>query len=292
MKIFGKRIQDQSLGYFFVAPAALALILVLLFPAAITLLYSVTPERAKNFGQITVKNYLNVLQDKVFWATLSNTIVFVLSSVALHLLIGLGIALLLNANLRGTLFFRILMLLPWTLSDVVAGIIFRWMYNPIHGFLNDLLFKLQMAGEPLVWLSNPALVFPSIIITNVWRGFPFVMLILLAGLQSIPDELYEAASIDGASVFQKFKNITIPGLKKMFIVAIALDTVWEFRRFGLVKAMTEGGPGQASMVLSLYVYKQYFQFFRFEYASAIAIVMSIALLFMSLPYIFMMVKEE
>ena len=184
------------------------------------------------------------------------------------------------------------MLLPWTLSDVVAGIIFRWMYNPVYGFLNDLLFKLQIAGEPLIWLSNPALVFPSIVITNVWRGFPFVMIILLAGLQSIPDELYEAASIDGASVFQKFKNITIPGLKKMFIVAIALDTVWEFRRFGLVKAMTEGGPGQSSMVLSLYVYKQYFQFFRFEYASAIAIVMSITLLFMSLPYIFMMVKEE
>ncbi len=292
MKIFGKRIRDKSLGYFFVAPAAIALVLVLLFPAVITFLYSITPERAKNFGQFTLNNYLNVFHDKVFWATLQNTIVFVVSSVALHLLVGLGIALLLDASLRGALFFRILMLLPWTLSDVVAGIIFRWMYNPVYGFLNDLLFKLGITDKTLVWLSNPLLVFPSIILTNVWRGFPFVMMILLAGLQSIPQELYEASSIDGASVFQKFRNITIPGLKKMFVVAIALDTVWEFRRFGLIKTMTEGGPGQSSMVLSLLVYKQYFQFFRFEYASAIAIVMSIALMFMSMPYIFMIVKDE
>ena len=258
MTILGKRIKDKSLGYFFIAPASLMLLIVLIFPTTITLLYSVTPERTRIFEHFALSNYIRVLHDKWFWSTFWNTILFVVSSVSFHLLLGLGVALLLNARLRGSLLFRILMLLPWTVSDVVAGIIWRWMYNPVYGCLNDLISKLNLIEKPIVWLSNPILAFPSVILSNVWRGYPFVMIILLAGLQSIPRELYEAASIDGASILQRFRYITIPGLKKMFIVALALDTVWEFRRFGLVKAMTEGGPGHATEVLSLLVYKQYF----------------------------------
>jgi multiple sugar transport system permease protein len=132
----------------------------------------------------------------------------------------------------------------------------------------------------------------SVVLVNLWRGFPFVMLILLAGLQSIPPHLYEAAAIDGASKPQMFFHITIPGLRKMIVVALALDIVWEVRRFGLIQAMTQGGPGILTEVLSTYTYKQYFQFFRFEYASAVAVVMTIVLLLVSLPYIRMISQEE
>ena len=144
----------------------------------------------------------------------------------------------------------------------------------------------------LEWLGDPDLAVWSIVIANVWRATPFVMLILLAGLQSIPKHLYEAAAIDGATKLQQFIYITLPGLRKMIVVALALDIVWEVRRFGLIQAMTQGGPGILTEVLSTYTYKQYFQFFRFEYASAISVVMTIVLLLISLPYIWMISQEE
>jgi multiple sugar transport system permease protein len=144
------------------------------------------------------------------------------------------------------------------------------MYNPLYGALNDFLSRLGLIDSPVEWLSNPRLALFSVVVVNLWRGFPFVMLILLAGLQAIPEYLYEAAVIDGASKWQCFIHITIPGLRKMIVVALALDIVWEVRRFGLIQAMTGGGPGMLTEVLSTYTYKQYFQYFRFEYASAIA----------------------
>jgi len=208
------------------------------------------------------------------------------------MVLGLAVALVLNSALPAKPLFRIIALLPWVVPDVVAGIIWKWMYDPIYGALNDVLLKIGLINAPIEWLSNPNLALFSVILVNLWRGFPFVMLILLAGLQSIPLQLYEAASIDGATRAQSFFHITIPGLKKMIVVALALDIVWEVRRFGLIQAMTRGGPGVLTEVLSTYTYKQYFQFFRFEYASAIAVVMTIVLLAVSLPYIWMISQEE
>jgi multiple sugar transport system permease protein len=175
---------------------------------------------------------------------------------------------------------------------VVAGIIWKWMFDPIYGAINDVLLKIGIIQSPIEWLSNPTLALFSVILVNLWRGFPFVMLILLAGLQAIPKVLYEAAAIDGASNLKTFFYITIPGLKKMIVVALALDIVWEVRRFGLIQAMTQGGPGVLTEVLSTYTYKQYFQFFRFEYASAISVVLTVVLLLVSLPYIWMISQEE
>jgi multiple sugar transport system permease protein len=166
------------------------------------------------------------------------------------------------------------------------------MFDPVYGAFNDLLIKAGLISTHVQWLSNPKLALPSVIFVNLWRGFPFVMLILLAGLQSIPRVLYEAAAIDGASRWQLFIRITLPSLKKMLVVALALDIVWEVRRFGLIQTMTQGGPGNITEVLSTYIYKQYFQFFRFEYASAVAVVMTAALLMVSLPYIWMISQEE
>jgi multiple sugar transport system permease protein len=208
------------------------------------------------------------------------------------MILGLAVAMVLNTALPAKPLFRIIALLPWVVPDVVAGIIWKWMYNPLYGALNDFLLKIGLIHAPVEWLTKPQLALFSVILVNLWRGFPFVMLILLAGLQAIPTYLYEAASIDGASKQQSFFHITIPGLRKMLVVALALDTVWEVRRFGLIQAMTQGGPGVLTEVLSTYTYKQYFKFFRFEYASAISVIMTIVLLLVSLPYIWMISQEE
>jgi len=276
---------------FFVLPGVLLLVLVLGFPAITSLSYSIKPEKA-GAASYTLSNYTNLLKDPFFAKTFWNTAVFVFLSVASHMILGLAIAMVLNRALPAKPLFRLIALLPWVVPDVVVGIIWKWMYDPIYGALNDVLLKIGLISTPVEWLSNPKLALFSVILVNLWRGFPFVMLILLAGLQAIPRHLYEAGAIDGASKWQLFIHITIPGLRKMIVVALALDIVWEVRRFGLIQAMTKGGPGVLTEVLSTYTYKQYFQFFRFEYASAIAVVMTVVLLLVSLPYIWMISQEE
>lgn len=274
----------------FVLPGVLLLVSVLGFPAITSVVYSIKADEA---GQsYSLVHYAGLLKDPFFKTTFWNTFVFVFLSVSTHMLLGLGVALVLNSELPAKPVFRVIALLPWVVPDVVAGIIWKWMFNPLYGAINDLLLKVGFIDSPIEWLSNPKLALFSVVFVNLWRGFPFVMLILLAGLQSIPRELYEAAAIDGASSRGQFLHITLPGLRKMIVVALALDIVWEVRRFGLIQAMTQGGPGILTEVLSTYTYKQYFQFFRFEYASAISVVMSLVLLVVSLPYIWMISQEE
>jgi multiple sugar transport system permease protein len=285
------RIKDRHMWVFFVLPGVLLLILVLGFPAITSVLYSVKPEQAGDVSY-TLSHYSNLLKDPFFKATFWNTGVFVILSVGTHMILGLAVAMVLNSALPAKPLFRLIALLPWVVPDVVAGIIWKWMFDPIYGAINDVLLKMGMIQSPIEWLSNPTLALFSVILVNLWRGFPFVMLILLAGLQAIPQQLYEAAAIDGATKAQSFFHITIPGLKKMIVVALALDIVWEVRRFGLIQSMTQGGPGVLTEVLSTYTYKQYFQFFRFEYASAISVVLTVVLLLVSLPYIWMISQEE
>ncbi len=158
--------------------------------------------------------------------------------------------------------------------------------------VNAVLLKAGFIVEPIDWLGNPKLAFPSLIFAEVWRGYPFAMLILLAGLQAIPKEQYEAAEIDGASKVQGFVYITVPNLKYMFVIALVLDTIWECRLFGMVYSMTGGGPGYSSQVLSLLTYKHYFLFFNISYAAAIAAVLAGFMLLVSIPYLRMTMKRE
>ncbi|MDR7522584.1 MAG: sugar ABC transporter permease [Armatimonadota bacterium] len=284
------RLRDRHLGYVFIAPTILLLVVVLAYPAYQSVRLSLSPRGG--IGGPTLAQYVALAQSDLFRQVIWQTAVFVAASVAAHVVLGLAMALVLNRPLWGRTGFRILALLPWVVPDVVAGIIWKWILNPLYGVLNDALVRLGLAANPLEWLTNPSLVLPSVILANVWRGFPFVMIIFLAGLQSIATELYEAAAIDGAGSLQRFRHVTLPGLRRVFIVALALDTIWETRRFGLVQAMTGGGPGTLSEVLSTQVFKQYFQFFKFEFASAMAIAMTGLLLVVSIPYVRMIVREE
>jgi multiple sugar transport system permease protein len=288
----GRAWQDRRLGLLFVLPATLMLVAVLVFPAAMTLKLSLTPE-GRGGWTLTLGHYAKALRDPVLAQTFRNTFAFVALSLVGHLLLGLALALALNQALPGQTVFRLVALVPWTIPDVIAGIIFRWVFNPIHGSLNPLL-QAVIPGFPadFSWLSSPTLAFPSLIFANIWRGYPLVMVMLLAGLMAIPRELYEAAAVDGAGRARRFAHVTLPGLATIILIALALDMVWEFRRFALVLTMTGGGPGTLTEVLSTLVYKSYFQFFSFEYASAIAILMSGVLLVLSLPYIVLVGRER
>ncbi|UCH06195.1 MAG: sugar ABC transporter permease, partial [Deltaproteobacteria bacterium] len=208
------RIKDRHMWVLFVLPGVFLLVLVLGFPAITSLSYSIKAE-GSDTPSYTFSHYTNLTKDPFFKRTFWNTSVFVFLSVAAHMVLGLAVALVLNSALPAKPLFRIIALLPWVVPDVVAGIIWKWMYDPIYGALNDVLLKIGLINTPIEWLSNPNMALLSVILVNLWRGFPFVMLILLAGLQSIPLQLYEAAAIDGATRAQSFFHITIPGLKKM-----------------------------------------------------------------------------
>jgi multiple sugar transport system permease protein len=268
------------------------LVAVLIFPAAMTLKLSLTPEGGSGWS-LTLIHYIRAFRDPVLAQTFRNTFEFVALSLVGHLILGLALALALKQALVGQAFFRLIVLVPWTIPDVIAGIIFRWILNPIHGSLNPLL-RAIFPGFPaeFSWLSSPTLAFPSLIFANIWRGYPLVMVMLLAGLMAIPRELYEAAAVDGAGRLKSFIHVTLPGLTTIILIVLALDMIWEFRRFALVLTMTGGGPGTLTEVLSILVYKSYFEFFTFEYASAIAILMSVVLFILSLPYIILVGRER
>jgi len=284
-------LKEERQGYWFILPCFLLLGVVLGFPMVMAILNSFTPIWTQGLSGFTLRYFERLLHDDIFWNSIARTVYFVGATVGLHLLLGLAVALALNSAIRGRRFFRVMAILPWTVPDVIAGMVWGWMYHPLSGILNDVLLRLGLIASPVEWLANPALVMPSVILADVWRGYPFVMLVLLAGLQAIPKEQYEAAKVDGASAIQEFTHVTLPNLRRMIGIAVILDIIWQARRFGLIWVMTEGGPARSTEILSVLAYRQYFRFFNFEYASAMSVVLALVLLLIGLPYIRAMARR-
>jgi multiple sugar transport system permease protein len=283
------RRRDAWTGLGFVAPGVVALLVVLGLPIVIAIANSfVDPEG----GGFTLSNYLRLPGDAAFRNSLRISLTFVAATVALHLVLGLAVALALHSAIRGRNLWRVLMLLPWTVPDVVSGLVWRFMLNPTSGIVNDVLRQAGLMEGYVDWLGDARLALPSVIFSDVWRGYPFVMIILLAGLQSIDQDLYAAARVDGADALPVLRRITLPLLKPILLVAAALDTIWQFRRFGLIYNMTQGGPGRATEILSLNIYKQYFRFFQYEIASAMAVVLACVVLLASLLYLRATLRAE
>lgn len=279
-------------AYLFILPALSMLIVILGFPFVMAILMSLNLAWVKSsLLGFTFENYSRLFRDRVFYNDLIVTLSFVLPTVGFHLLLGLGVALLLNMEIKARRFFRVVAILPWTIPDVIAGLIWRFMFDPLSGIVNSVLARLNLIQLPITWLSDARLALPSVVFAEVWRGYPFVMLLLLAGLQSIPQGLYEAAKIDGASAWKRFWYISLPNLSRIIMIAFTLDFIWECRRFGLVYNMTGGNPGHATEVLSLYVYKNFFIFFNFGYAAAIAVVLALIMMTLSFPYLKASMKE-
>lgn len=275
---------ERRLPYLFVAPAIALLILVLGLPAVTAVLQSFNLVWVRQPG-FSLDAYRQLVSDPEFRATLWTTICYVGFVVSLHLSLGLAVALALNTDLQPKWLFRVAAILPWTVPDVISGIIWRFVFDTLPGMVNAFLIRGGIVAEPIDWLGTPSLAFFGVVVAEVWRGYPFVMLILLAGLQSIPGHLYEAAAIDGATTWQRFRYITLPSLRTMMVIAVVLDVIWEARLFGTVYGMTGGGPGNATQLVSTMTFKQYFEFFNPAYASAMAVVLAVAMLIVSLPYL-------
>lgn len=282
---------DRKRGYLFVLPCLIVLVVVLAFPVVTAIMNSFTPIWSES-QEVTLRNYRELLTDGLFWNALGVTLLFVAGTVGMHIIIGMVVALALNSAIRAKSIFQMIAILPWTLPDVISGLVWRFMYNPTAGIINRVLRDFGLTDRYIEWLGNPDSALWSVILADVWRGYPFVMIILLAGLAAIPDDYFEAAEVDGANVFQRFYHITIPSIARIVYIALALDTIWQMRRFGLIYNMTAGGPNHSTEILSLYIYKHYFQYFNFEYAAAMAVVMAIIMLVISFPYVRMIARRE
>lgn len=283
--------RDNYKGYLFILPALVMLVVILGFPAVAAFLQSFNLMWVAK-PHFTLGAYRALADDPEFIRSLINTVVFVTVVVGAHLVLGLGIALILNMEIRFKWLWRVVAILPWTMPDVIGGLVWRFMFDTLPGIVNSVLVRTGITAEPIDWLGIPHLAFGSVMLAESWRGYAYPMLILLAGLQAIPRQQYEAAELDGCSAFQKFIYVTIPNLKHMFIIALVLDIIWESRLFGMVFSMTGGGPGYSTQILTLLSYKQYFQFFNVSYGAAMAVILASVLFFISLPYLRLSMRQQ
>jgi multiple sugar transport system permease protein len=240
----------------------------------------------KTAGFAGLQNYREVFADPVFWQAAGNTLYFTVMSVTFHLLLGLAFALLLNSPrvnpvLRSIL--RVLFILPWLFTAVIIAIIWRLLLDP-NGVINSVLMTLHLVGFKVEWFSSPRTALHAVTFVNIWAGYPLYMVSLLAGLQGIAKELYEAADIDGANAWERLRHITIPQLMPIMISIALLDFIWTMQVFPLVWMTTGGGPIHATEMLSTYTYKLAFRQYDFSLASASAIL--ILLLSMSMTYFY------
>lgn len=219
-------------------------------------------------------NYARLFQDTDFISSVRNTVAFTVVSVSIKFVIGLGIALLLNARLPLRNVLTGLILLPWIVPEVVTALTWRSIYDPIFGGLNPILQQLGLIDRPIAWLAEPGLAMPSVIVVNVWKGIPFYVILLLAGLKAIDREQYEAAEVDGANIVQRFRHITMPGLRYVIITTLLLSFINTFNTFGLIYLMTGGGPGGATRLFSILAYEKAIIGLRFGPGVATALSMA------------------
>ena len=257
--------RDTSTAILFLLPLFVLVVALIVYPFYRAIWLSFTdklvgyPERFVGF-----KNYLYLLNEDTFRAVIRNSLVFTVGSVALKILSGLAMALVLNSIWRWRNLFRGLFLLPWITSTVIIALTWRWMFDafPGRGFFNSVLMDAGLLSHPVAFMASPEGAMLAVIVANWWRGFPFFGVSYLAGMQSIPLDLYEAAAVDGAGAWRRFWHITLPGLKHVMIVTILLSFIWTINDFNIVYVMTRGGPGTATQVFATYSYEVAFNQLR------------------------------
>lgn len=248
---------DAPFGYALLAPSAVLIVVLVGYPfvRALWLSFHKKLLGAPTAPWIGLDNYASLLGDARFRQAVRNVFVFTGGSVALKLLIGLTVALILNEALPLRALWRSIVLLPYAMPTLVSVLIWKWMYNDTAGVLNYLLNQTNIVEGPMLWLANPSKAMASVIAVNVWRGFPFFVITLLAGLQAVPQDLYDAAKVDGAGAWARFRSVTLPGILPVTAVVTLFSTILTFNDFAIIWVLTRGGPGNATDVLSTLTYK-------------------------------------
>jgi multiple sugar transport system permease protein len=285
------KFREGALAYWLVAPTVIVLLALSIYP----LVYAVKTSFQTGTGEAThfsFANFTRIFSDGFFLSALWHTLVYAVFALTFEFLFGLGLALLLDRRMRGRGVFRAVMLVPMMLPPVVVGVVWRLMYNSNFGALNGTLKMFGINTEPLIWTASPTVALACVIAVDVWQWTPFVFLILLAGLQAIPQEPYEAARLDGSNAWQTFRHITLPLLKPAILIALLLRTMDLLRVFDQVFILTEGGPGFATETVSLYIYRAAFRFFDFGYAAAMSFALLLLTNVISAIYIRLLQKQE
>ena len=275
--------------YAFLSPTVIVMLVLMLIPVIMVIGYSFMDNVITNKFPVFVglDNYVEVLSDPVFRTATGNTLFFTLVSVAAHLLLGLGFAMLLNSPLVGNVtkaLFRVVYILPWLFTVAIIAVLWRLMLNP-NGVINYILISLGLTDKGIEWLSSPDTALLAVTFINIWAGYSFYMVTLLAGLQGVPADLYEAARVDGASAFQRFWNVTLPQLKPIIISMSVLDIIWTSQQFALIWMTTGGGPVNVTEMLSTYTYKLAFSRYEFSVASASAVLILLLTMVLAFFYV-------
>ena len=281
-------ISQKKLAAILVIPAVVVIFAIVIYPLLNAFYQSffdsnlAYPQLRKFIG---LGNYLDVLKDKYFWMSILNTVYFTVFSIILEFLFGFIIALVLNEKFYLKWLVRTLIIIPWAIPPVVNATVWKWIANSEYGSLNSILFSLGIIKEYRIWLSSPFWSMMLVILADVWKYTPLVALMLLAALQTIPEDLYEAAKIDGASPFRRFVSVTVPLIKPTIIVVLILRTFEAFKIFDLVFVMTRGGPSFKTTVISYYTYLETFSQLNVGRGASIAYIIVIFMSILSYLYI-------
>jgi multiple sugar transport system permease protein len=268
--------RQHWLGYILLAPAVLLIAAIIVYPLVVSIDLSFQNVGIARLDQprrpFTTANYERLFASPDFWNACWVTFKLIVVVTTACFLLGLGTALLVNNRFRGRSIARLLVAMPWAVPEVIAVVIFAWIFDSSFGLMNWIFLSLGFIDRTINWFSEPDAAFAVVATTMIWKGYPFVSIMSLAGLQSIPDDYYSAARVDGANALQRLRYITLPCLMPVIGVTTVLVMLWIFRDFSIIYVLTGGGPLKATQTLSIMTYEQAFSFFRMGYASAIGVV--------------------
>jgi len=286
---------DRAFGLKLVAPAMIILIVLLALPTLLTLVYSFhdVPASGSSLGPfVGIENFTIIFSSPVFWRSAQVTLTFSVGFVVLSTVIGLAMAMLLNQRFIGRGLARALLIIPWATPWLVIGILWKWFADGSVGGLNAVLMMLGLSSDYHPFLSDPNTALPITVIAAVWRQASFAGILLLAGLQTLPEELNEAAQLDGANWWQRFSNITLPWLRPVLITVTVFNVIYAFLQFDVVFAMTQGGPGDTTQVLSVLIYRQLFINTNIGLGSALAVILGVVALIGGLTIVRLFYRRE
>lgn len=258
----------QSTGYWFILPALVVLAMLIAYPVAYTGLLSVTDSQSNFVG---VKNFATVLRSRTTPQAFWNTLYWVGGSIVFQVLLGTATAILLNQRFPGRSVVRSIALIPWVIPSIVAATTFAWMFHTEFGIINYMMTSPGLIEHPIGWLTNRDTVMPVLIAINVWKLFPFVAIMVLAGLQSIPKELYEAARVDGANFWEEVRHIMLPQVRPVLVAVTLLLVIWGLNSITIIYAITRGGPANSTLITPIQIFRIAFENVQFNQAAALSV---------------------
>lgn len=292
-----KKKRKMNSDYTFILPAVIFICFLMVYPILYNILMSFKDVTIRNLIQgeqnfVGFKNFQSIFGDKYFWSSFRNTFIFLVLCLTFQFSIGFLFALFFNKKFKGNKWMRAVLLVAWMNPIIITGTIYKWLLAGDGGIVNYLLMNLGITNHTINFLSSPGTALYSVIFANIWVGIPFNMIILLSGLQSISEDMYESASIDGANAVAKFLHITLPMMKSTIIVLILLGFIYTFKVFDIIYAMTGGGPANASQILPYYSYELSFKMFRFGEGAAVSTVSFGIIAVFALIYVYFSRREE